>query len=147
MTLEDNANARKPLPPPQVLALNVCDFIVVDPWTSKKTLIGLFSIIRAGQFPAFHPILSIHAALTNGRGVVILKLRIVDTEEVHPALLEMEQPIDFRDPRMVVDFYGSTERGIIFPSPGEYRVQLFADGELLSERRIILLDASEPQNE
>jgi hypothetical protein len=139
---EEAGSVRKPLPPPpQVLALNVCDFIIQDPWTNKKILIGLFTIIQAAEFPAVHPVLSIHTALTNGHGSTKIKLRLVDTEEARPPIFEVEATIEFTDPRMVVDFNGSTT-SVIFPSPGEYRVQLFGNGKLLSERRIIMLDAS-----
>jgi hypothetical protein len=134
------------LPPPQVLALNVCDFIVIDPWTAKRTLIGLFSIVHAQKFPAFHPVLSVHASLTNGHGNVTIKVRLIDSEEARPAITEVESTIDFTDPRLVVDFQGTT-MNIVFPEPGEYRVQLFGNGELLSERRIVLFGAPEASHE
>ena len=136
---EQDESTRHPLPPPpQVVALNVCDGIWVDPWTQKKTLIGLFSVVQAQQFPALHPIITIHAALTNGRGSVKLKLRLIDADEERPPLFEFEQPVEFPDPRVMVDVQCMTGM-ILFPTPGEYRVQLLADGELLSERRIIML--------
>jgi hypothetical protein len=147
--MEDEATSqtKRPLPPPpQVLALNVCDGLWTDPWSGKKTLIGMFSIIQSQQFPAFHPIITIHAALTNGRGKVMLKLRLVDTDEERPAIIDFEAPVEFPDPRAVMDFItGATN--IVFATAGEYRVQLLANGEFLSERRIIVVDTREPTNE
>jgi hypothetical protein len=71
-----------------VLALNVCDYIWVDPWTNKKTLGGMFSVVQAHEFPAYHPIIAIHAALTNGRGKVILKIKLVDTDESRAPIID-----------------------------------------------------------
>jgi hypothetical protein len=146
MTDETEPTPRKRLPPPpQVLSLIVCDSIWTDPWSFKKTVIGMFSVIQASGFPAVHPIITIHAALTNGHGKVMLKLRLVDAEEVRPPLIDFDAPVEFPDPRVIIDFQSSA--GIVFPAPGEYRVQLFANGELLSERRILVIDALEPKHE
>jgi hypothetical protein len=30
--------------------------------------------------------------------------------------------------------------GIVFPAPGEYRVQLYAAGEFMTERRLVVVD-------
>jgi hypothetical protein len=133
---------RPPPPPPQVLALNVCDWIWTDPWSQKKTMIGMFSVVQAQQFPAVHPVLTIHAALTNGRGKVSLKVKLVDTDEERAAIIDNEAHVEFPDPRAIMDFV-STAVNIVFVEPGEYRVQLFANGEFLSERRIIVIDARE----
>jgi hypothetical protein len=35
---------------------------------------------------------------------------------------------------------------VVFPLPGEYRVQLYADREFLIERRIVVRDLSEGAN-
>lgn len=147
MTDQGDTQTRKPLPPPpQVLALNVCDLLWTDPWNGKKTMLGMFSVVQARQFPAVHPTITFHAALTNGRGKVSLKLRLVDTDEVRPAMIEFEAPVEFPDPRAVIDFVSSAVN-VVFPEPGEYRVQLFANGELLSERRIVVLDGRELKHE
>jgi hypothetical protein len=133
------------LPPPQVVALNVCDMAWLDPWTGKRTLIGMFTIIHAPKFPVVHPIITVHATLTNGHGRNKIRMRLIDTDEVRPPVVDFgEQDFDFPDPRTVVDIQAAAA-GIVFPEAGEYRVQLLADGELLSERRIIVVDVRTAQ--
>lgn len=144
MAEEGIIRPRGSLPPPQVLALNVCDYIWVDPWTTKRTMIGMFSVIQAQQFPAFHPVIMVHAALTNGRGKVMLNVRLVDVDEERPPIINIDAPAEFIDPRAVLDFHTGAAN-IIFPAAGEYRVQLRANGELLSERRILVIDGTGPK--
>ena len=40
---------------PQVLAWITCDSVYVDPATGKHTLLGIFSNLRAKEFPVVHP--------------------------------------------------------------------------------------------
>ena len=40
---------------PQVLAWITCDSVYVDPATGKHTLLGIFSNLRANEFPVTHP--------------------------------------------------------------------------------------------
>lgn len=141
---EGSTEKRTTPPPPYPIALVICDAIWKDPWTGKRTLIGLFSILHAAQFPAAHPILSIHSVVTNGRGRVSLKVRLVDVDEEREPLFEMGGDVEFTDPRMVGEF-DAVARNVVFPVAGEYRVQLLANGELLMERRIIVADLTPPE--
>ena len=40
---------------PQVLVWITCDGVHIDPGTGKHTILGVFSNIRARQFPVVHP--------------------------------------------------------------------------------------------
>lgn len=137
---------RHGVPPPYALAMVICDWIWRDPYTGKRTIIGTFSVIGARKFPAVHPILSIYTAFTDGRGKVPIKLRIVDVDEESEPLFEVEQEIDIPDPRAIGEF-DAHAMGISFPSPGEYRVQLFACNEMIIERRILVHQIPEVQDE
>lgn len=118
----------------------VCDGFWRDPYTGKHTLIGTFSALGGGPFPLMHPVLTVYVSLTNGHGQTKITLRLVDAEEEREPLLEMEQEIDFSDPRMVCEICFQAT-GIIFPQPGEHRLRLFADGQFVIERRIDVLGA------
>ncbi|MCO6436403.1 MAG: hypothetical protein J5J06_04880 [Phycisphaerae bacterium] len=131
-------------PPPDVLSLIVCDQIITDRLTGKHSLIGMFSNIHAWRFPAAHPALCVFATLTEGYGKTELTIRIVDSNESRPAIVEGRGAVDFRDPRaianLVLQFHGLT-----FPEPGEYRVQLFSQAALLREARLNLVKVPPPQ--
>jgi hypothetical protein len=122
---------------PFPLALVVCDGCWQDPYTGKFTLIGTFSTIAGESFPLSHPILTVYAALTDGRGNMPIRLQLVDVNEAEEPLFVHDGEVAFADPRMVseVVFIG---QGIQFPHPGEYRLQLFANNEFMTERRILV---------
>jgi hypothetical protein len=131
-----------PLPHPEVLSLLLCDQIITDRITGKQSLIGLFSVIHTLRFPTHHPQLAVFASLTGGHGTVNLTIRIVDANEKRPPLVQGNGQVQFQTPlaiaNLVLQFHGLT-----FPEPGEYRIQLLSDGELLREARLRLMLAQQ----
>jgi hypothetical protein len=125
-------------PNPEVLSLLVCDQIITDRVTGKQSLIGLFSVIHALRYPVTHPQLAVFASLTGGHGEVGLTIRVVDANEARRPLVEGRGAVQFATPlaiaNIALQFHGMT-----FAEPGEYRVQLLSEGELLREARLRLL--------
>jgi hypothetical protein len=117
----------------------VCDFVWRDPSTGKSTIIGCFSSIGAPAFPATHPLLCVYAAITDGHGTVPIVLQLVDVDEKNPPLFEFKADLPFPDPRAVAEF-NFVAANVVFPTPGEYRLQLFSGSHYLMERRIVLVD-------
>ena len=125
-------------PVPDVLALLVCDQIITDRLTGKQSLIGMFSKVHAAGFPATHPQLCVFVVLTEGHGRTEVRIRIVDSNESRPAIVEGKGTVEFKDPRAVANL-ALQFHGLTFPSSGEYRVQLWSNGELLREARLELV--------
>ena len=125
---------------PDILSLIVCDQIITDRVTGKQSLIGMFSRIHASRFPATQPQLCVHVSLTEGRGKTPVMIRIVDSEDSRPPIVQGQGVVDFKNPRAVANlalqFYG-----LVFPQPGEYRVQILSSGTLLREARLELAPA------
>jgi len=130
-------------PAPMVLAMIICDAIYQDPATKKCTLLGTFSTINARQFPAVHRQLSIHVAMTNGHGQTTIRLTMIGPDESAPPLFSREGMIEFGDPRMVAEL-NFVIANLSLPRPGEYRLQIFGNDELLMERRLYVLGAGAP---
>lgn len=128
---------REVVPPPIAVALVICDFVWRDPWLGKCTIIGTYTNVRAHEFPAMHPIMTLYAALTNGRGRVPLTVRVIDVDEERDPVVSLEQEIEFPDPKTVVENIVQMA-GLIFPEPGEYRVQILAGQVCLIERSILV---------
>jgi len=132
------------LPKPDVLAMLVCDQIITDRLTGKQSLIGMFSRIHAMGFPATHPQLCVFVALTDGHGKTDLSIRVVDTNDARPAIVEGKGSVSFKDPRTIANLFLQFH-GLVFPKPGEYRVQLYSDGQLLREARLELIQLAPPK--
>jgi hypothetical protein len=115
----------------------VCDLVYRDQGTGKRFILGCFSAIHAFDFPAVHPALGIYVDLTNGRGTVTLKVQIVDTDEVREPIWTNELQVEFSDPRMIAEL-DLMAGGLSFPEPGEYRVQVYASGAFVIERRLLV---------
>jgi|CXWL01.1.fsa_nt_gi hypothetical protein len=132
------------LPKPDVLAMLVCDQIITDRLTGKQSLIGMFSRIHAMGFPATHPQLCVFVALTDGHGKTDLSIRVVDTNDARPAIVEGKGSVSFKDPRTIANLFLQFH-GLVFPKPGEYRVQLYSDNQLLREARLELIQLTPPK--
>lgn len=125
------------MPAPVPLAMVVCDGFYKDSFTSKHTLIGTFSAISGPRFPLRHPHLTVYLALTNGHGKTPLLLQMLDAEENREPVFQFEGPVQFDDPRDVIEICFQTQE-IWFPEPGEYRLKLIAGGEFLIERKLLV---------
>ena len=134
------AKPKKPQkpPPPLCLGLILADSLHRDPGSGKWTILGTFSTLFSQEFPCQHPLMAVFGVLSDGRGTVRLEIRLVDVDEEHGSLASAAGEVQFEDPRAVVEF-AIPLPGVMFPEPGEYRVQCLADGELLMERRLMVV--------
>ncbi|MHC4556058.1 MAG: DUF6941 family protein [Planctomycetota bacterium] len=136
--------AEKPeIPPPLLLASIICDQVITDQFTKKTSIIGAFDSIAAPRFPARNPSLAFFCQLTNGRGKVLVTIRLVDVEKNDEILFEGKMEAKFRDVREVTNMTFNFG-GFVFPHPGEYRFQLYIGKEFLGERAIILRQVELP---
>ena len=60
----------------------------------KQSIIGMFSKIHARRFPAAHPQLCVYVVLTEGHGETEFTIRIVDTNEERPPIVEGKGFVD-----------------------------------------------------
>ena len=101
------------------------------------SLMGIYSALAVPVLPWTQPVLLVYLAYTDGQGEIPLKLQLVDWAEAGPPLFVKEKPVHFPNPRFVVEnvFY---ETNVVFPEEGEYRLQLFAAGQFLKERPLMV---------
>jgi hypothetical protein len=122
---------------PHVLAMVVCDNIHVDPGTGKRTLLGTFSGLFSHRFPTAYPLMAVYVAMTDCRGKFPVLLQIVDVNEERDPVFRIEGEAESTDPLLVMEL-NFLLGNVVFTQPGEYRVQFFAAGEPLMERRLIV---------
>ena len=104
---------------PSVQAFLVCDYVIEDTSTRKKSLIGLFTHLRAAAFPFQHQQLGVYFCLTDAEGTYQfdIDLFFLNTNElVCRATLP---PVDIADRLHIADF-GINNPMLIFPAPGRY---------------------------
>ncbi len=131
-------------PAPVVLAMVLCDAIYQDPATQKCTLLGTFSTINVRKFPATHRQLAVHVAMTDGYGQTRIKLMLAHADETKDSLFAQEGVIDFTNPRVVAEL-NFTIANLTFQEPGEYRLQVYGNDQLLAERRLYVMDVTRQQ--
>jgi len=127
---------QKKVPAPLLLSAIICDTVILDALTRKPTIIGIFENISAPRYPARHPRLAFFCEFTNGHGKTKITVRLVDIQQEDKVLFEQAVEAEFSDVRQVVNLTFDIG-GILFPHPGEYRIQVYAGTEFRGERRII----------
>lgn len=134
------------VPPPTVLSFIACERVIQDARTGNHSIVHTLAHVTCADFPAQLPLLSIFAELTKGRGGVPIEIRIVDVDESRGPLLTIEAVINM-EPLAVATIVVDAVEDLIFPEPGEYRIQLFSGGLLLLERRLVFVPATQPPRE
>lgn len=131
-------------PHPVVKAFLVCDQVIHDMQTGKKTLVGVFHELRADRFPAVHPALWIYANLTNARGKYTIEIQLFDVERNNVLGRGKPPEIDIPGPLQTTEISAQL-RSIALPGPGTYEFHLLVNGELLATKavRVSAIEASE----
>jgi hypothetical protein len=111
----------------------ICDMVIDDRISSKKSLVGLFDAIATTALPCTVNELHVFLVLTEGYGTMKARLRCVKAS-TDDELFSTVQEVRFPDPLAVVEM-NLGFCGCEFPEAGEYRFQLYADATLLCERK------------
>jgi hypothetical protein len=134
-------------PPPQVVSLVLADQVYRDPSNNKCFVLGTYNTIYATSFPCLRQSLSLYAALTDGHGRVPIRLVLTDVDEELGTLALAEGSVEMANPLANLEVVFQLTN-VVLPRPGQYRLQLFACGELLRELLLhaIVLDHA-PKND
>jgi hypothetical protein len=110
-------------PIPSVVAMLICDQIITEQVTNKKTLIGVFDKLSSPNFPTMMPRLAIYVKLADAAGDYLFRLRIVKLKDESPLA-------ELRLAAQVADTEEYTELAInmpfLVPERGKYEFQLYA---------------------
>ena len=116
-------------PIPSVLAMLLCDQIIIDAQTQKKSLIGIFDKFNAVVFPAAANI-AVYAKLADAEGQYKFKIRVVrlsDESLIGDVSADGTVQTRLEPADMAVYLMGFT-----VPDPGKYEFQLFANDVYLT---------------
>jgi hypothetical protein len=131
--------------PPEVLALVIADHVHRDDIAAKFFILGTRASIGAATFPFTCPSLAVYASMIDGRGETPLRLRMIDVDETREPVLDFETTVNFLDPTEEVEIAFRLV-DLVFPEPGDYRLQLEGAGQFLRERRFLIIPLENPGN-
>lgn len=114
-------------------ALIVCDDIIEDKRTGKKTLVGMFSKIHANKLPAVHPRMNIFISFDNAKGKYSSVIKIIH-EASGKVIAETKGEINVKSPMDVTDL-NLCFMNINFPAEGVYNIEFHCDDDLVLQRR------------
>jgi hypothetical protein len=123
---------------PKTNAMLICDYVITETETNKKSLIGIFETIGASQFPVVHHSLSVYVKLTEANGIYRFQLDLTDlktdsqvTKCEIPEDLKIDNPL--RSSELVFNL-----RGLKFPHPGEYEFRIYANGLIFGQKSFLV---------
>lgn len=133
------------IPVPKANAMLICDYVITEHETGKKSLIGIFETISAGQFPVIHHTLSVYVKLTDANGNYRFQLDLVDLQN-NQVLTKCEIPNELK----ITNPLKSSElvfnlHGLKFPHAGEYEFQIFSNGRIFGQKTF-LVNENKKQN-
>jgi hypothetical protein len=131
---------------PVVKAFLVCDYVIHESGTNKKSCIGIFHNIRAGQFPCRHGQLSIYANIAEAEGKYVFELLLVNLKD--GKILGSGQTPELEVPhRLHTAELAFQLHNIVFPSAGKYEFRLIANGDLIAQKVIEIESGPEGEQE
>ena len=132
----------RPIALPTVVSLLVCDQVIDDKITHKKSAIGLFNAVLVPQLPTVINQLVVLASLTEIESRVVLELRLVRDAD-NEVLFHTHGPVEAPTPLATVDLV-FTLHGIRIATAGQYAFEMMCAGEMLGRRRFQVLQRRPP---
>jgi len=127
---------------PSLVSLLVCDQVIDDRLTGKKSAIGLFNSVAVPKTPTRLHQLSVMATLTEISGKTPLRLRLMRDED-NNILMETHGHVEAPNPLTMVDLVFAMH-GIPIEREGQYAFELLNEAELLGRRRFHVLVSRTP---
>jgi hypothetical protein len=113
-------------PLPSVLAILLCDQIIIDVETGKKTLVGVFEGLRAEKYPIGQK-MAFYARLTDLEGHYKFVVRIVRLDGDKEELMGGAEAEYTAKHQLAILEIALNLPPVPFSGPGRYEFQLFAD--------------------
>ncbi len=118
---------------PTMVSLIVCDQVIDDRLTNKKSAIGLFNRIMTRSEPITIPSMTVMASLTEITGQADVELRLVRDSD-NESIFSTQGTIQSPSPLSVVDLVFNMQ-GLSLPTSGQYGFELWSETEMLGRRR------------
>ncbi len=118
---------------PSLVSLLICDQVIDDKLSNKKSAIGIFNTIIVPKVPVVIHQMAILASVTEIAGRVELEIRLVrDTDNA--VLFSGKGNVEAPDPLAIVDLLFAMQ-GLKIPEAGQYAFEILSGAALLGRRR------------
>ncbi len=118
---------------PTVVALVLCDQVIDDRLSNKKSAIGIFNTVVVPRVPTTISQFYVLASLTEFTGRTELELRLVRDAD-NQVLFSGQGAVEAPDPLAIVDLVFAMQ-GLQVTDGGQHAFELLTGGTLLSRRR------------
>ncbi len=121
--------------------VHVCDDVVADPASRKPSILNLWEVVRPPQgatFPYTLGKLCLAARMSDGQGEIRFRVDIVRADTTEVIRQRQDCAVRFTNRHrsiLVVIRLGD----VTFPAPGNYLVQLIAEGTFIDDQSISVL--------
>lgn len=126
---------------PTVQAFLVCDQVIEDSLTKKKSLIGIFTHLQTAVFPFQHQQMGLYFCLTDAEGLYHFDIELIYLNSEQLICRATLPNIEINDRLQISDF-GINIPLLIFPAPGRYEFRLRMDGHLIAQKDFNVMQAS-----
>ena len=125
-------------PTPKTNAMLICDYVITERGTNKKSLIGVFENIGAATFPCTHFALSVYIKLTDAQGGYHFRLELVDLQsDVMIGKSEMPEEVRVPSPLDAHELVFNL-RGVRFMHAGNYDFRIFANDRIYGQKKLVV---------
>ncbi len=125
-------------PTPKTNAMLICDYVITERGTNKKSLIGVFENIGATTFPCTHFAMSIYIKLTDAQGIYRFRLELVDLQSAETiGKSEMPEEVNVPSPLSSHELVFNL-RGVRFLHPGTYEFCIYANDKIFGQKKLIV---------
>ncbi|GJL50577.1 MAG: hypothetical protein NPIRA01_18040 [Nitrospirales bacterium] len=118
---------------PSVQAFLVCDTIIIDSLTGKKSIIGAFTHLWAKTFPCQHPQMGVYFCLNDAEGTYQFEIELIYLDKNQTVGKGALSPIEIKS-RLETHDFGLNISTIVFPGPGRYEFRLHANGQFITQK-------------
>jgi hypothetical protein len=128
---------------PSVQAFLVCDCVIEDSLTRKKSLIGIFTHLQAVTFPFQHHQLGLYFCMTDAEGTYHFEIDLVYVNS-DQLVCRASLPNIVIDDRLQIADFGINIPALLFPAPGRYEFRLRMDGHVIAQKDFNVIQVSPP---
>ena len=130
-------------PTPSIQAFLVCDSVIEDSLTKKKSLIGLFTHLQAMTFPFQHHQLGLYFCMTDAEGTYHFDIDLmhVNTDQL---VCRASLPDIVIGDRLQIADCGINVPALLFPSPGRYEFRLRMNGRVIAQKDFSVIQVTPP---